>query len=118
MQNYDIKPQIYMIGFSMGGLPTLNYASENNEMVSKVALLAPTTKISEWSLQRVNEVMGIDIKIWHGNADVNVPYGYTSNFVNKVKTWGKEIPLVTLEGKGHFDIDTEYMPDILEFFNQ
>lgn len=118
MQNYDISPKIYMIGFSMGGLPTLNFASENSEMVGKIALLAPTTKISEWNMQRVEKIKGIDIKIWHGNADVNVPYNSTFNFVNKIKDWGKDVPFITLQGKGHFDIDTEYMQDILEFFSE
>ena len=118
MQNYDIDPKIYMLGFSMGGLPTLNFATENSEMVAKIALLAPTTKISEWNVQRAEKIKDIDIKIWHGNADVNVSYSSVFNFVNKIKTWGKDIPLVTLEGKGHFDIDTEYMEEILEFFNQ
>ena len=116
-QNYSIKSKIYLIGFSMGGLPTINFTTQYPELVSKVALLAPTTKVSTWNQARADKIMDIDIKIWHGNADVNVPYNYTANFVKRLKTLGKEIPLITLEGKGHFDIDTEYMEDILTFFD-
>jgi len=117
MQNYDIKSNIYMIGFSMGGLPTLNFASENPEMVAKIALLAPTTRTSEWNQARVEKIKGMEIKIWHGNADVNVPYSTSVNFVNAMNKWGKEIPLVTLQGKTHWDVDTQYMEDILDFFS-
>lgn len=117
MQNYDIKPDIYMIGFSMGGLPTMNFASENPEMVRKIALLAPTTRVSEWNQVRVDKIKGIEIKIWHGNADVNVPYSNSVNFVNAMSRLGKEITLVTLQGKTHWDVDTEYMEDILDFFS-
>ena len=117
MQNYDIKPSIYMIGFSMGGLPTLNFASENPDMVAKIALLAPTTRTSEWNQARVEKIKGIDIKIWHGNADVNVPYSTSVDFVNTMYRLGKEVTLVTVQGKTHWDVDTEHMGDILDFFS-
>jgi len=115
-QNYFISPKIYMIGYSMGGLPTMNFAAQNPELVSKIALLAPTTRRTEWNTSRVEKIKDIDIQIWHGNADVNVPYSTSTAFVSTLKTLGKDIPLITIEGKGHFDIDTEYMNEILEFF--
>ncbi len=115
---YLIQPKVYLIGFSMGGLPTMNFTTTYPELVSKIALLAPTTKTSEWNQARADKVMDIDIKIWHGNKDVNVPYSSVVYFVNALKNWGKDdIQFITLEGKTHFDIDTEYMEDILEFFN-
>lgn len=118
MENFDIKAKIYMIGFSMGGLPTMNFVSQNSNMIEKVALLAPTTKASEWNIQRAEMISNIKIKIWHGNADVNVPYSSTVNFVNKLKNLGKEIQFETIQGKGHWDLDTEYMEEILIFFNE
>ncbi len=114
---YHPSEKIYLLGFSMGGLPTMNFTTTFPELVSKIALLAPTTKSAEWNRERVEKIMDIDIKIWHGNKDVNVPYSYTLSFVNKLEGLGKEIDFVTVEGKGHFDIDTEYMDEILEFFN-
>lgn len=116
--NYKINPQIYMIGFSMGGLTSLNFASQNPEIVVKVALLAPTTRISEWNKQRAEGIKDIDIKIWHGDADEYVAYSSIQDFVTKLNSWGKDIELVTLEDKRHYDLDTEYMEDILQFFNQ
>jgi dipeptidyl aminopeptidase/acylaminoacyl peptidase len=116
-ENYGIKEKIYMIGFSMGGLPTMNFVTEYPDLVSKIALLAPTTRTSEWDQERVNKIKDIDIKVWHGDADVNVGYTYTKNFVNKLESLGKDIELVTLENKTHWDLDTEYVDDIVEFFN-
>ena len=115
--NYPTKGKIYLIGFSMGGLPTMNYATQYPKTVSKIALLAPTLYSSEWSQQRVDKVKDMDIKIWHGTADVNIPISYSTYFVNKVLLYGIEVPLVKLEGKTHFDIDREYPDEIIYFFS-
>lgn len=115
-QNYNIHPQINMIGFSMGGLPTMNFVTQNSESISKVALLAPTVRASEWSQARADELRDVEVKIWHGTKDVNVPYTNSVGFINRLKAYGKDIELVSLEGKTHFDIDTEYMNDVLVFF--
>ncbi|KUK76941.1 MAG: seg, partial [candidate division WS6 bacterium 34_10] len=84
----------------------------------KIALLAPTTRSNEWDQERVDKIKDIDIKIWHGTADVNVGYVYTQNFVNKLESLGKEVDFVTLEGKTHWDLDTELISEIVQFFNQ
>ena len=115
--NYPVKTEIYLIGFSMGGLPTMNYATTYPDTISKIALLAPTIRSSEWDSERTKKLKGIDIKIWHGTADVNVPYSNSTYFLNKVSAYGVDIPLVRLEGKTHFDVDREYVQDIIEFFN-
>ncbi|MHC1716428.1 MAG: alpha/beta fold hydrolase [Candidatus Dojkabacteria bacterium] len=114
--NYKTSGRVYLIGFSMGGLPTLNFATTYPEDISKIALLAPTTRASEWNVTRVNKLEGIDIQIWHGTSDVNVPYSLSTTFVSKLKSLNREIPLTTLKGKTHWDLDTEYMEEILEFF--
>lgn len=116
-QNYNIQPKVYLIGFSMGGLPTMNFATSYPDVVERIALLAPTTKSSAWDQSRAEKLKEMNIKLWHGNKDVNVPYSYSVSFVKKLEGYGIYIDFVTLEGKGHFDIDTEYMEDILEFFS-
>ena len=116
-EEYGIKDDIYSIGFSMGGLPTMNFATTYPEMVSKIALLAPTTRTSEWDQERVDKVKDIDIKIWHGDKDINVGLIYTQSLVNKIEALGKSIDLVILEGKTHWDMDGYYIYDILEFFS-
>jgi fermentation-respiration switch protein FrsA (DUF1100 family) len=114
---YVIQDEVYIIGFSMGGLPAMNFATEYPELVSKIALLAPSTRTNEWDQERVNTLKNIDIQIWHGTEDINVGYVYTQGFVNKLESLGKEINFITLEDKDHWDLDAEYIDQILEFFN-
>lgn len=115
-ERYETEEKVYLLGYSMGGLPTLNFATEYPELVSKIALLAPTTRAEEWNSERVSKIEDLDIQIWHGTADVNVGYYVSEIFINKLSSLGRDIPIVTLEGKTHWDIDTEYMDDILDFF--
>lgn len=116
-ERYSIQPKINLIGFSMGGLPTLNFATKYPELIGKIALLAPSIKSAEWNNTRAQKLKDIEIKLWHGNKDVNVPYSSSVSFVKKLQGYGITIDFVTVEDKGHFDIDTEYMQDILEFFS-
>lgn len=115
---YHGSKDIYLLGFSMGGLPTMNFAEKYPENVKKIALLAPTTYASTWKKNRVERIKDIDIKIWHGDKDVNVPYSMTRDFVAMLQKEGKDVEVVTVEGKTHFDVDTEYIEDVLEFFKK
>jgi predicted peptidase len=114
--HYTTSGKIYLIGFSMGGLPTTHFAVKYPENIAKIALLAPTTRTYEWTKADVEKMANVDIQIWHGTKDVNIGYSNSVNFVAYMKNLGKEITLVTLEGKSHFDLDTEYMDQILQFF--
>ena len=116
-ERYSIQPKINLIGFSMGGLPTLNFATQYPNIVGKIALLAPSIKSAQWDNTRAQKLKDIQIKLWHGNKDVNVPYSSSVSFVKKLQGYGITIDFVTVEDKGHFDIDTEYIQDILEFFS-
>ena len=64
-ERYDTRERVNMVGYSMGGLPTMNFVSQYPELVNKIALLAPTTRSNEWDAQRVEKIKDIDIKIWH-----------------------------------------------------
>lgn len=114
--HYTTSGKIYLIGFSMGGLPTTHFAVKYPENIAKIALLAPTTRTYEWTKADAEKMANVDIQIWHGTKDVNIGYSNSANFVAYMKNLGKEITLVTLEGKSHFDLDTEYMDQILQFF--
>lgn len=114
--HYTTNGKIYLIGFSMGGLPTTHFAVKYPENIAKIALLAPTTRTYEWKQADVDKIMNVGIQIWHGTADVNIGYSNSANFVTYMKNLGKDIKLITLEGKSHFDLDTEYMDQVLQFF--
>lgn len=115
-KNYLTTEKVYLLGFSMGGLPTMNFATTYPENLEKIALLAPTSRSNEWTESRVEKLSDVDIQIWHGTSDVNVPYSLSTALVSKFKALGRDIPLVTLEGKTHWDLDTEYMQDVLDYF--
>lgn len=114
--NYKGNGDVYLLGFSMGGLVTMNYAEKYPENIKKIALLAPTSYVKTWSSNRVEKIKEIPIKIWHGNKDVNVPYSMTTNLIKRLSSLGKEVELITVEGAGHFDVDTEYTEAIVEFY--
>lgn len=114
--NYNIQERVSLLGFSMGGLPTLFYAMNNNEDINAVALLAPTTYV--WSQEKFESLAGLPIKVWHGTADVNIGYWVSELFVSNATKYGLNIPLRSVDGATHFDLDTEYKDEILEFYNQ
>ncbi|MGI5898087.1 MAG: alpha/beta fold hydrolase [Candidatus Dojkabacteria bacterium] len=117
-ENYNTNGDIYLLGFSMGGLVTLNYAEKYPANIKKIALLAPTSYANAWNSSRVAKIMDIPIKIWHGDKDVNVPYSMTANLVKKLQSLDKTVEVVTIPNVGHFDVDTEYTQDVLNFFNE
>ena len=116
ISNYKTSEKIYLLGFSMGGLPTMNFATTYPENILKIALLAPTSRSNEWNKARIEKLANIDIQIWHGTSDVNVPYYLSTTLVSKFKSLGGDIQLITLNGKTHWDLDTEYMQEILDYF--
>lgn len=115
--NFTSSKEIYLIGFSMGGLPTMNFAEKYPENIVKIALLAPTSYATRWSSQRVENIKEIPIMIWHGDMDVNVPYSMTTALIARLKAYDKEVILETVDGMGHWDVDTEKIEDVLVFFN-
>lgn len=115
-ENYPTASDIYMIGFSMGGLTALRFARYHPENIKKIALLAPRTTLFDWDSQTIQILDHVDLLIWHGDADQNIPVSNSIRFVGHMRNLGKNIPLITLSGKSHFDVETGYSHNILFFF--
>ncbi len=115
--NYTVSPNIYLIGFSRGGYTTTKYLLEYPDNIKAVALLAPATYYTEWDQNDTDIVMDIPIKIWHGTDDVNIGIIHTYYFIERLAEYGKTIDLAEKEGKTHYDVDDEYIDEILDFFN-
>ncbi len=113
--NYPIQKQIYLIGFSMGGLATINYAIESSQDIKAIALLAPTPS-NNINQSTVNLLKEIPIKIWHGTDDINIPFTSSQQYVKSFESYGKEIDFVPIENAQHYDIEISLIEDILEFF--
>lgn len=115
--DYKGNGDVYLLGFSMGGLVTMNYAEKYPENVRKIALLAPAPEQGNyWNSTRVENIKEIPIRIWHGDRDGHVTYDNTTALIKKLKSLGKEIELITVEGASHFDVDTEFTDAIVEFY--
>ncbi len=110
-----IAENIYMIGFSMGGRATINYAIKDPSNIKAITLLAPTPR-ANLSYDDVTKIKDIRIAIWHGTADVNIPITTSRQYVNQFRNNNKEVKLFEIEEKGHFEIETSLMNEILEFF--
>jgi len=115
-ENYTASENIFLIGFSRGGYTTTQYMLNNPENIKGVALLAPATYYTEWGKSEIDKIIDIPIKIWHGTDDVNIQIIHSQNFINRLAEYGKVIELSEKEGKTHYDVDDEYINEILEFF--
>jgi len=114
----EVAEAANLIGFSMGGLPTLNFASAHPELVERVALLAPTTRSDLWETEFYSSMKNLIFKVWHGTQDVNINLKFTRAFVEEAQEHINDIAFIEVEGASHFDIDTELIPDIIDFFTQ
>jgi predicted esterase len=115
-ENYTASPDIYLIGFSRGGYTTTNYILEYPDDVKAIALLAPATYYTEWNQTKVNIIKDISIQIWHGTSDTNIAVIHSENFVNRLAQYDKEVTLNKEDGKTHYDVDDEYIDEIIDFF--
>lgn len=115
-ENYTVSEKMFLIGFSRGGYTTTNYALQYPEQISGIALLAPATYYTQWGQEEADKIMNIPIKIWHGTDDVNIQIIHSRNFVEQLAGYDKEIVLLEKDGKAHYDVDDEYIDEILDFF--
>ncbi|KKR05740.1 MAG: Lipase/esterase [candidate division WS6 bacterium GW2011_GWF2_39_15] len=115
-KEYMIKEKVNMLGFSMGGLPAIYYAVKYPSEVNAMALLAPVTYI--WGSSIYTPIKNIPTKIWHGTRDVNVGYSASSGYIERGKPYKINTVLRTVQDAGHFNIDTEFMKEIYDFFKE
>lgn len=116
-KRYLIKDKVDLIGFSRGGYSTFNYMFKYPKGVNSTALLAPTSK--DYTQAQLTSIKRIPIQIWHGTSDVNVPLSLSTSLESRYNGFElKNLELTILNGKSHFDIDTELRKEILNFFNE
>ena len=76
----------------------MNFAEKYPQGIVKIALLAPTTYATTGILQEWR-ILGISLYISGMKQDVNVPYSLTTSFIARLKAHGKEVTLVTIDGR-------------------
>jgi alpha/beta superfamily hydrolase len=117
-KSYSCKTKINLIGFSMGGLPSLEFLFAYPNEIFKIALLAPTTKSEKLNKELANKIKNVKIKIWHGDKDVNVPLSLSQQFISLCKKYSIDAELVIIKGVTHWDVDWELHDEILKFFKE
>lgn len=117
-EKYKTSGVVYVLGFSMGGQPALKHVILYPKEVSRIALLAPAQQVETYTVAQIKLFREVPLKVWHGTADVNVPYWVTEQLVTYFKKQNTPITVVTLKGKVHWDVDTEYSEDVWKWFTQ
>ena len=94
--NIDQK-KIYLVGFSMGGFGTWDWAMEQPDTFAAIAPLAGGSRIS-----KVKKIKDLQIWAFHGEKDKTVPYSKTKTLVDALKKAGsKTVKFTTLKKQGH-----------------
>ena len=114
--NYHSREKIELVGYSMGGLPSLHFAFKYPGKVDKIALLSSTTRVNWWSKQDCLSLKNIAVKMWHGTADNNVPIALGHQLVDFCKPAGIDIEFKAITGADHFAVDVPYNPEVIQFF--
>lgn len=117
-ERYDTADSLFVIGFSMGGKPAMRHVLLHPTKVERLALLAPAQQIETYTAEQIKLFKNTETKVWHGTADVNVPYWVTEELQAYFKKYSVPLQIVTLKGKTHWDVDTEYMKDIEVWFSE
>lgn len=114
-KRYLTNGTIYVLGFSMGGMPAMRHVIMYPKEVKRIALLAPAQQVETYTAAQIRLFKGVPLKVWHGTADVNVPYWVTEELQAYFKKY--DVPLVVekLKGKTHWDVDTEYRQEVYEW---
>ena len=115
-KNYPTSANVYVLGFSMGGMPAMKHVILYPNEVKKIALLAPANQVENYTTAQIKLFAKVPLKIWHGTADVNVPYSATKELVDDFTKQHVSVEVVALKGKVHWDVDTEYMADVYQYY--
>ncbi len=103
-ENLEIHDKIHLVGFSMGGLSSINFAVENPERILSITLLAPTPNMN-LKEEDIKKIHDIPINIYHGDSDVNIPLNNSIQYKELFKMHEKDVELQILEGLEHYDLE-------------
>ncbi|MCC7303853.1 alpha/beta hydrolase [bacterium] len=115
-ERYKTSPDVYILGFSMGGMPAMRHVILYPKEVKRIALLAPAQQVETYTTGQIKLFRDVPLKVWHGTSDSNVPYWVTEELIAYFKKQNTPIEVVTLKGKIHWDVDLEYKEDVYKWF--
>ena len=116
------KEKVVLGGFSMGGFGVIHtYLSEpdlyRNLMVISGSFKPPASE-PDWSTDAaLQKLATANLIIFHGDADLNVPYKEQKPIHEKLKKLNPEIEMVIAEGVGHQEAP-EWKEKIIDFLSK
>ena len=112
--NYYTSEEINMIGFSMGGLSSINFAVQNPQKVDSIALLAPTPNL-DLTQEEMEKLQNIPMKIFQGSQDP-IHLDASIEYVDFFEEKNKDVQFEIIEGESHYSIQTSILNNIFTFF--
>lgn len=88
--------RVSLTGISMGGFGTWEFSMSYPEMLSAIAPVCGGGM--SW---RANALIGMPIRIFHGDADTTVPITYSEIMVNKLRSIGENPEFTVYPGVAH-----------------
>lgn len=91
------KGRIYIMGLSMGGMGTLDFISRKPKTFA-----AAISICGGIHTERVNKIVSMPLRLYHGTDDVVVSFQHSENIYNKLKAKGsKKVELIAYKGVNH-----------------
>lgn len=118
MNNFGIpSSDIFLMGFSQGGLMALDQLTSNKDLFAGVVALSPRIRIREdWEKFHTEGKFETPVYMAHGYYDEQIPYQETFEASNALKENGFNIKFNAYE-MGH-EIDLDEIRDLREWLNE
>jgi predicted esterase len=118
------KEKVVLAGFSMGGFGVVNtyfYKPDlfRNLMVFSGAFdLKPYVAQPDWSTdEALRKLATTHLIIFHGDADLNMPYEQQKSIHEKLKKMNSNVEIVIAEGAGH-EVAPEWEKKVMEYLDR
>ena len=105
------RTRIYIIGLSMGAMGTYDLVARFPEIFAAAVPICGFV-----DPQRLEDIEGVNFRIYHGDADPVVPVEGSRNAYRALKKAGAEVELYEFPGCGHISWNEAFsQPDFMEW---
>lgn len=118
MNDFGIPSKdIFLMGFSQGGLMALDQFTSQKHLFAGIVALSPRVRIrDDWEKFQIEGKFNTPVFMAHGYYDEQIPYQETFEASNALKENGFDIKFNAYE-MGH-EIDTDEIRDLREWLNE
>jgi len=114
---FNVYDKIFLAGYSAGAITSLNMGINTNPLVSSInGIISVAGSLYDKYTEITLNVA--PIMLWHGDADLIVPYYHATRINNWCNSIGKDIIFYTLENIGHSAIISAKTPNDESVFTE